>query len=116
MFERLFGKKIDTLATFPASEGFFGYQDEFTEKEPDLLLLLNNDIFYEFIKTEDFLKGEYERLSLEHVELNVNYLLIISTSAGLWAYNIGDTVKFTSLKPYRLQEGLSTIYLHLESM
>ena len=50
MFERLFGKKIDTLATFPASEGFFGYQDEFTEKEPDLLLLLNNDIFYEFIK------------------------------------------------------------------
>ena len=59
MFERLFGKKIDTLATFPASEGFFGYQDEFTEKEPDLLLLLNNDIFYEFIKTEDFLKGEY---------------------------------------------------------
>ena len=102
MFEKLFGKKIDTLATFPASEGFFGYQDEFTEKEPDLLLLLNNDIFYEFIKTEDFLKGEYERLSLEHVELNVNYLLIISTSAGLWAYNIGDTVKFTSLKPYRL--------------
>ena len=102
MFERLFGKKIDTLATFPASEGFFGYQDEFTEKEPDLLLLLNNDIFYEFIKTEDFLKGEHERLSLEHVELNVNYLLIISTSAGLWAYNIGDTVKFTSLNPYRL--------------
>ena len=102
MFERLFGKKIDTLATFPASEGFFGYQDEFTEKEPELLLLLNNDIFYEFIKTEDFLKGEYERLSLEHVELNVNYLLIISTSAGLWAYNIGDTVKFTSLNPYRL--------------
>ena len=102
MFERLFGKKIDTLATFPASEGFFGYQDEFTEKEPELLLLLNNDIFYEFIKTEDFLKGEHERLSLEHVELNVNYLLIISTSAGLWAYNIGDTVKFTSLNPYRL--------------
>ena len=102
MFERLFGKKIDTLATFPASEGFFGYQDEFTEKEPELLLLLNNDIFYEFIKTEDFLNGEHERLRLEHVELNVNYLLIISTSAGLWAYNIGDTVKFTSLNPYRL--------------
>jgi hypothetical protein len=102
MFEKMFEKKIDTLALFPASEGFFGYQDEFTEKAPDLLLLLNNDIFYEFIKTEDFLKGEHERLSLEHVELNVNYLLIISTSAGLWAYNIGDTVKFTSLKPYRL--------------
>ena len=102
MFEKLFGKKIDTLATFPASEGFFGYQDEFTEKAPELLLLLNNDMFYEFIKTEDFLRGDKKRISLESVELNVNYLLIISTSAGLWAYNIGDTVKFTSLKPYRI--------------
>ena len=102
MFEKLFGKNIDTLATFPASEGFFGYQDEFTEKDPELLLLLNNDIFYEFIKTEDFLRGDKKRISLEGVELNVNYLLIISTSAGLWAYNIGDTVKFTSLKPYRI--------------
>ena len=102
MFEKLFGKNIDTLATFPASEGFFGYQDEFTEKAPELLLLLNNDIFYEFIKTEDFLRGDKKRISLEGVELNVNYLLIISTSAGLWAYNIGDTVKFTSLKPYRI--------------
>lgn len=102
LFERLFGKKIDTLATFPASEGFFGYQDEFSETNPELLLLLNNDIFYEFIKTDDFLRGEENRVSLESVELNTNYLLIISTSAGLWAYNIGDTVKFTSLKPYRL--------------
>ena len=102
MFERLFGKKIDTLATFPASEGFFGYQDEFTDKDPELLLLLNNDIFYEFIKTEDFLNGKEKRVSLESVELDVNYLLIISTSAGLWAYNIGDTVKFTSLNPYRI--------------
>ncbi len=102
MFERLFGKKIDTLATFPASEGFFGYQDEFTDNTPELLLLLNNDIFYEFIKTEDFLNGKNKRLSLENVELDVNYLLIISTSAGLWAYNIGDTVKFTCLSPYRL--------------
>ena len=102
MFEKLFGKNIDTLATFPASEGFFGYQDEFKEKDPELLLLLNNDIFYEFIKTEDFLRGDKKRISLESVELNVNYLLIISTSAGLWAYNIGDTVKFTSLKPYRI--------------
>jgi hypothetical protein len=63
---------------------------------------LNNDIFYEFIKAEDFLKGEYERITLKDVQVNVNYLLIISTSAGLWGYNIGDTVKFTSTKPYRL--------------
>ena len=101
-FDKLFGKKIDTLATFPASEGFFGYQDNFTDDKTDLLLLLNNDIFYEFIKAEDFLKGKYERLTLKDVQVNVNYLLIISTSAGLWGYNIGDTVKFTSTKPYRL--------------
>jgi hypothetical protein len=101
-FNKLFGKNIDTLATFPASEGFFGYQDVFSEDQTDLLLLLNNDIFYEFIKAKDFLKGDYERISLKDVELNVNYLLIISTSAGLWAYNIGDTVKFTSKEPYRI--------------
>ena len=64
--------------------------------------MLNNDIFYEFIKAEDFLKGEYERITLKDVQVNVNYLLIISTSAGLWGYNIGDTVKFTSTKPYKL--------------
>ena len=101
-FDKLFGKSIDTLATFPASEGFFGYQDEFNKGKTDLLLLLNNDIFYEFIKTEDFLQGNENRIQLKDVELNVNYLLIISTSAGLWAYNIGDTVKFTSLQPYRI--------------
>ena len=101
-FNKLFGKKVDTLATFPASEGFFGYQDKFTSDSTDLLLLLNNDIFYEFIKAEDFLKGEYERITLKDVKVNVNYLLIISTSAGLWGYNIGDTVKFTSTKPYRI--------------
>ena len=101
-FDKLFGKKVDTLATFPASEGFFGYQDTFTDENTDLLLLLNNDIFYEFIKAEDFLKGEYERITLKDVQVNVNYLLIISTSAGLWGYNIGDTVKFTSIRPYRI--------------
>ena len=101
-FDKLFGKKVDTLATFPASEGFFGYQDTFTDENTDLLLLLNNDIFYEFIKAEDFLKGKYERITLKDVQVNVNYLLIISTSAGLWGYNIGDTVKFTSTRPYRI--------------
>ena len=102
MFDKLFGKKIDTLATFPASEGFFGYQDEFTDQEPDLLLLLNNDIFYEFIKVEDFIDGKERRIRLESVELDVNYVLIISTSAFLWSYNIGDTIKFTSIKPYKI--------------
>tara|TARA_B100000989_G_scaffold183497_1_gene138094 strand:- start:995 stop:2488 length:1494 start_codon:yes stop_codon:yes gene_type:complete len=101
-FDKLFGKKVDTLATYPASEGFFGYQYSFTEERTDLLLLLNNDIFYEFIKAEDFLRGDYKRITLKDVEINVNYLLIISTSAGLWGYNIGDTIKFTSTKPYKI--------------
>ena len=101
-FDKLFGKNIDTLATFPASEGFFGYQDDFSSNQTDLLLLLNNDIFYEFIESKNFLKGDYERISLKDVKLNVNYLLIISTSAGLWAYNIGDTIKFTSIEPYKI--------------
>jgi len=102
IFDKLFGKSIDTLATFPASEGFFGYQDQFNKDQTDLLLLLNNDIFYEFIKAEDFLSGKYDRISIKDVELDVNYLLIISTSAGLWSYNIGDTIKFTSIDPYRI--------------
>ena len=102
IFDKLFGKQIDTLATFPASEGFFGYQDQFGKGQTDLLLLLNNDIFYEFIKVEEFLKGNLARISLKDIELNVNYLLIISTSAGLWSYNIGDTIKFTSLEPFRI--------------
>ena len=102
IFDKLFGKQIDTLATFPASEGFFGYQDQFGKGQTDLLLLLNNDIFYEFIKVEEFLKGNLARISLKDVELNVNYLLIITTSAGLWSYNIGDTIKFTSLEPFRI--------------
>ena len=90
------------MATFPASEGFFGYQDQFNKDHTDLLLLLNNDIFYEFIKAEDFLSGKYDRISIKDVELDVNYLLIISTSAGLWSYNIGDTIKFTSIERYRI--------------
>ena len=102
IFDKLFGKSIDTLATFPASEGFFGYQDQFNKDQTDLLLLLNNDIFYEFIKAEDFLSGKYDRISIKDVELDVNYLLLISTSAGLWSYNIGDTIKFTSKDPYRI--------------
>ena len=101
-FDKLLGKKVDTLATYPASEGFFGYQHSFNEERTDLLLLLNNDIFYEFIKAEDFLTGDYKRITLKDVEINVNYLLIISTSAGLWGYNIGDTIKFTSTKPYKI--------------
>ncbi len=99
-FEKLIGKRVDSIELFPASEGFFAYQDKQNEK--GMLLLLNGGIFYEFIKAEDFYTEHPERISIADVELGVNYVLIISTNAGLWAYNIGDTVEFTSIKPYRI--------------
>tara|TARA_B100000963_G_scaffold75069_2_gene63194 strand:- start:10095 stop:11579 length:1485 start_codon:yes stop_codon:yes gene_type:complete len=100
MFEKLIGRRVDSIELFPASEGFFAYQDQQNDK--GLLLLLNNGIFYEFIKAYEFGEKNPTRYTLGEVVLGVNYVLIISTSAGLWAYNIGDTVCFVSLKPYRL--------------
>lgn len=99
-FENLIGRKVDSIELFPASEGFFAYQD--SQKEKGMLLLLNAGIFYEFIKSEDFYTENPKRYTIGEVELGVNYVLIISTNAGLWGYNIGDTVQFTSLKPYRI--------------
>jgi GH3 auxin-responsive promoter len=99
-FENLIGRKVDTIELFPASEGFFAYQD--TQNDKGMLLLLNSGIFYEFIKSEEFYTENPKRLTIGEVEIGINYVLIISTNAGLWAYNIGDTVQFTSTKPYRL--------------
>ncbi len=99
-FENLIGRKVDSIELFPASEGFFAYQD--SQKEKGMLLLLNSGIFYEFIKADEFLNESPKRYTIGEVELGINYVLIISTNAGLWAYNIGDTVQFTSLKPYRV--------------
>ncbi len=99
-FENIIGRKVDSIELFPASEGFFAYQDSQSEK--GMLLLLNSGIFYEFIKSDEFFSENPKRYTIGEVELNVNYVLIISTNAGLWAYNIGDTVQFTSLKPYRV--------------
>jgi phenylacetate-coenzyme A ligase PaaK-like adenylate-forming protein len=99
-FENLIGRKVDAIELFPASEGFFAYQD--SQQEKGMLLLLNSGIFYEFVKSEEFFSQNPKRYTIGEVELNVNYVLIISTNAGLWAYNIGDTVQFTSLKPYRV--------------
>ena len=99
-FENLIGRKVDSIELFPASEGFFAYQD--SQKEKGMLLLLNSGIFYEFIKADEFFTENPSRYTIGEVELNVNYALIISTNAGLWAYNIGDTVQFTSLQPYRV--------------
>jgi hypothetical protein len=99
-FENLIGRKVDSIELFPASEGFFAYQD--SQKEKGMLLLLNAGIFYEFIKSDEFYTDNPKRHTIGEVELGVNYVLIISTNAGLWAYNIGDTVQFTSLQPYRI--------------
>ncbi|MFT6165373.1 MAG: hypothetical protein ACJAV5_000378 [Vicingaceae bacterium] len=98
--ESLIGKRIDSIELYPASEGFIAYQD--SQKEEGMLLLLNSGIFYEFIPAEEFGREDATRVSLAGVELNQNYVLILNTNAGLWGYNIGDTVRFTSLKPYRI--------------
>ena len=99
-FEDYIGKSVDSIELFPASEGFFAYQDR--QDANGMLLLLNAGIFYEFIPVDDYLTGEWKAIGIEDVEKEVNYLLIISSNAGLWRYNIGDTIKFTSLKPYRV--------------
>ena len=99
-FEYLIGRKVDSIELYPASEGFFAYQDSQTEK--GMLLQLNSGIFYEFIEADSFFTEQPKRIPLKEVQLGVNYALIISTNAGLWGYNIGDTVQFTSLAPYRI--------------
>ena len=100
-FETLIGKKIDYIELYPASEGFIAYQD--SQKEQGMLLQLNSGIFYEFIPANEFFDENPTRISLEDVQLGVNYVIILNTNAGLWGYNIGDTVEFSSLLPYRIK-------------
>jgi phenylacetate-coenzyme A ligase PaaK-like adenylate-forming protein len=99
-FENMIGRKVDSIELFPASEGFFAYQD--SQKEKGMLLLLNSGIFYEFIKADEFFNENPKVYTIGEVEVGVNYVLIISTNAGLWRYNIGDTIQFTSLAPHRV--------------
>jgi GH3 auxin-responsive promoter len=98
--EKSIGKKIDTIETYPASEGFIAYQNSQTEN--GLLLLTNNGMFYEFIPTEEFFNENPTRISLKDIELNKNYALILNTNAGLFGYSIGDTIKFISKDPYKI--------------
>lgn len=99
LFESI-GKPVDIIELYPASEGFFAFQD--SRKEEGLLLNTNSGIFYEFIPADEIEKENPTRLTLKEVELNKNYVIVISSNAGLWAYNMGDTVKFVSLNPYRI--------------
>lgn len=100
ILEELMGKKVDSIELYPASEGFIAFQDQLDEK--GMLLQLNSGIFYEFIEADKVFDENPPRISLEEVELGVNYAIILNTSAGLWGYNIGDTVAFVSLSPYRI--------------
>lgn len=98
--EELLGGKVDIIQTFPASEGFFAFQDDYSRE--GLLLLTNHGIFYEFIPLEEYGKPEARRLTLKEIELNKDYALILTTNSGLWAYSIGDVVRFISKDPYRI--------------
>ncbi|PCH76743.1 MAG: hypothetical protein COB98_05425 [Flavobacteriaceae bacterium] len=99
-FEDLIGRKVDTIELYPASEGFIASQDSQVEK--GMLLLLDGGIFYEFIKADDFFDETPNRININDVEIGVNYVIILNTNAGLWGYNIGDTVAFVSLTPHRI--------------
>ncbi|GLU43217.1 GH3 auxin-responsive promoter family protein [Allomuricauda sp. NBRC 101325] len=99
-FENLMGRKVDSIELFPASEGFFAYQN--SQKEKGMLLLLNSGIFYEFVRADEFFNENPKRLTISDVELDVDYAMIISSNAGLWGYNLGDTIRFISKKPYKV--------------
>jgi hypothetical protein len=98
--EESIGFAIDSIETYPASEGFIAFQD--SQKDKSLLLLTDAGMFYEFIPAEEYFNTNPKRLSLEDVELDKNYALILSTTAGLWGYSIGDTIKFVSKNPYKI--------------
>lgn len=99
LFESI-GKTVDSIETYPASEGFIAYQN--SQTEAGLLLLLNNGMFFEFIPADEYFNENPTRLSIADVKTGVNYALIINSNAGLWGYSIGDTVKFISTNPYKI--------------
>lgn len=99
--EILKGSNINYYENYNASEGFFGLQDQSNSNE--MLLMLDYGIFYEFIPMSEFNNENPKTITLEDVQLDVNYALVISTNAGLWRYVIGDTIKFTSLNPFRIK-------------
>lgn len=99
-FEALIGRKVASIELFPASEGFFAYQN--SQKENGMLLLLDAGIFYEFIRSDEFYDEHPKRITIKDVELCVDYVMIISTNAGLWGYNLGDTIRFISKNPFKI--------------
>jgi len=100
-FQALFGKKIAFRNTYNASEGFFAGQ--LSEEAEGMLLFLNNGVFYEFIPLSELSKPHPKAYAIDEVQLDQDYALVITTNAGLWRYIIGDTVRFTSLRPHQIQ-------------
>jgi len=100
-YEEYIGGPFDILETYPSTEGFLGYQDQLKEK--GIQLLLNKGIFFEFVPIEDLDKDEAKRLSLRDVETGRDYAIILNTVSGLWAYVLGDLVRFVSLFPHRIE-------------
>ena len=99
-FEARIGRKIDAIELYPASEGFIALQD--SQQEKGMMLLVNNGIFYEFIPADEFFNENPTRISLADVKVGINYVIILNTNAGLWGYNIGDTIEFLSINPPRI--------------
>ncbi|MGM5629729.1 GH3 auxin-responsive promoter family protein [Apibacter raozihei] len=110
-YSSIFSRPINYYEIYNASEGYFAMQD--TNQSKDMLLMLDYGIFYEFIPMDEFYNENPTIVSLEEVQLNTNYAMIISTNGGLWRYIIGDTVKFVSQIPYRIKvTGRTKFYIN----
>lgn len=100
-FAMLFGKPVHTIETYPASEGFIAIQDQLDRCE--LLLMMDLGVFHEFVPAEELDSAKPARFTVADVEKDVNYAIVVTTNSGLWSYVLGDTVRFTSLRPHRLR-------------
>lgn len=98
--EELVGERVDSVETYPASEGFIAFQD--SQQDNGLLLNARSGIFFEFVPASEIFDAQPTRLTLQQIQVGVNYAVIINSNAGLWGYNLGDTVQFVSRDPYRL--------------
>ena len=116
-YKKMLSDKVFYMNMYNASEGFFGFQDQ--HYNDDLLLLTDNGVFYEFLETDKYrdknclVSSQNKAVPLSEVKLNKDYAIVITTPAGLWRYEIGDTIMFTSLRPYRFQiTGRTTHYIN----
>jgi hypothetical protein len=100
ILEQLMGRNVDSLETYPASEGFIAFQDQFPSE--GLLLNTNSGIWLEFVPLNQISSPHPDRIGLRDVVMGEDYVVVVNNNAGLWAYNLGDTVRFVSLKPYRV--------------